>query len=617
MGSAMRLTEFRITNFRNIVDSGWIKTTDVTAIVGQNEAGKSNLFEALYGVHSYVDTTYDPNEDWPVDDWKGRKEAHGKYVARAHFTFDEGEAEALFKYARVGVEKVSDSDEDVEDAVGIAPPEGMRILAARSYGNPTVFLLVDRVGGKIDYDKLEISSDKVLAWAKNNVPRFVLIQDYEFSGAQVELNELKARIDRAGGLANRHTLSADDQTILIVLDLAEVDLEELVRLGESKEGRTLRQFDKRAASAYLTQQFQKLWKQKKVKFDIDVDGPTMNIFAEDEAIGFPVRLNRRSTGFRWYVSFAWKFTHASQGDFKNCVLLLEEPGIHLHYSGQRDLIRVFEDLSDTNTVLYTTHLSSMVDQANPERVRIIETDNNHHLKVTHGVVAGQSAPMAVIETALGLTPDLSGMLGNRKVLIVEGGTDALILSKLAGILAKGGKNSLSDAVYMWPAETSTKAPMYAAFAIGQRWDAGVLLDSDQAGHIARDKIKEMELKAYADETGHDFRVLMLREASGIKKPDVAIEDLFPDQWFLDCVNRAYGVAIKLEDLPQDGSTLVSKRVEAALKARHGRDLKKKDVLTEMLAEFDRWKEVEDLPKGTAENAEKLFGKINTAFGVED
>ena len=250
-------------------------------------------------------------------------------------------------------------------------------------------------------------------WASEHVPRFVLIQDYEFSGAQVELNELKGRLDAAGGKS--HDLSTDDQTILIVLDLAEIDLDDFVEKGSSAEGRTLRQFDKRAASAYLTQQFQKLWKQKKVKFDIDVDGPTLNIFAEDEAIGFPVRLNRRSTGFRWYVSFAWKFTHASEGDFENCTLLLEEPGIHLHYSGQRDLLGVFEDLSDKNTVMYTTHLSSMVDQANPERVRIIETDSDHHLRVTHGVVSSQSAPMAVIESALGLTSDLSGMLGNRKV----------------------------------------------------------------------------------------------------------------------------------------------------------------------------------------------------------
>ncbi|MFP7674633.1 hypothetical protein ACG74X_14880 [Marivita sp. S0852] len=247
----------------------------------------------------------------------------------------------------------------------------------------------------------------------------------------------------------------------------------------------------------------------------------------------------------------------------------------------------------------------MVDQANPERVRIIETDSDHHLRVTHGVVTSQSAPMAVIESALGLTPDLSGMLGNRKVLIVERGTDALILSKLSGLLTRGDKVGLSDHIYMWPAQTSTKAPIYAAFAIGQRWNAGVLLDTDEAGHQAHEKIKAMNLKAYSDDTGHEFRVFMLGDAAGVKKTDVAIEDLFPDEWYLDCINRAYGLALRLEDLPEDGSTLIAKRVEMAMKQRQGRDLKKKDVLTEMLKDFDSWNEISDLPKGTATCAGRL------------
>lgn len=606
----MRLAEFRITNFRNIVDSGWITTTSVTAFVGQNEAGKSNLFEALYCLHSYVESKYDPDEDWPVDDWKGKKNAEGQPVARAYFEFEEGEAEALFEFS---VEVAIDEDGHNVAVNVAAPPEGLRLFAQRSYGHLTDFEIHDTDGRVLHLAELGLSREKVVKWAGEHVPRFVLIQDYEFSGAQVELDELKERLDAADG--ENYELSTDDQTILIVLELAEIDLNDFVEKGDTAEGRTLRQFDKRAASAYLTNQFKKLWKQKKVKFEIDVDGPTLNIFAEDEVIGFPVRLNRRSTGFRWYVSFAWKFTHASRGDFENCTLLLEEPGIHLHYSGQRDLLGVFEGLSETNTVMYTTHLASMVDQANPERVRIIETDDGHHLRVTHGVVSNQSAPMAVIESALGLTPDLSGMLGNRKVLIVEGGTDALILSKLSTLLTRSGKVGLSDQIYMWPAQTSSKAPMYAAFAIGQRWNAGVLLDTDEAGYEAQRKIKDMNLKAYSKETGHEFRVLMLGSAAGVKKTDVAIEDLFPDEWFLDCVNRAYGLALKLEDLPEDGSSLIAKRAETAMKRRQARDLKKKDVLTEILKDFDKWVADVDLPKGTANTAERLFKKINDTFEV--
>lgn len=108
---------------------------------------------------------------------------------------------------------------------------------------------------------------------------------------------------------------------------------------------------------------------------------------------------------------------------------------------------------------------------------------------------------------------------------------------------------------------------------------------------------------------------MLKEASGSKKTDVAIEDLFPDEFFRECVNRAYGVAIRPDDLPEDGSTLISKRVETVLKTRHGKSLDKKLVLSEMLKEFDRWTKLADLPKGTAASAEKLFKSVNSAFGI--
>ena len=38
---------------------------------------------------------------------------------------------------------------------------------------------------------------------------------------------------------------------------------------------------------------------------------------------------------------------------------------------------------------------------------------------------------------------------------------------------------------------------------------------------------------------------------------------------------------------------------------------------EMLKEFDDWKAIKDLPKGTAAAVEKLFKRINAAFGIDD
>src|SRR5260370_22063470 len=184
----------------------------------------------------------------------------------------------------------------------------------------------------------------------------------------------------------------------------------------------------------------------------------------------------------------------------------------------------------------------MVDPACRERVRIVET-KGHHSTVKRGVVSSQRAPMAVIELSLGLTGDMSGLLGTRQTLIVEGGDDALVLHKLSGVLRGDGKPHLSDRIYLWPAQGAPKTPMYAAFAAGQGWDSGVLLDSDEAGEAASMKIQELTLKDIAEEKKARFRVLMLGKAAGIKKTDAAIEHLFDDQFNLAGVNVAFGFAI--------------------------------------------------------------------------
>jgi energy-coupling factor transporter ATP-binding protein EcfA2 len=605
----MKLRFFKVTNYRNVMDSDWIEVGNITAFVGQNEAGKSNLFEALYRINPFAPgEAYNIDEDWPVDDW-GNKDS-SKLVCQAKFSLTQEEIESLYGEAGnaepgpkpEGEEAAEDGNQEVGEVMADLPEELM-IIGSRSYNVGPSFVVDDELAKELDAAKVD-------AWAKKHAPKFVLIQDYGLSGTQIELTQLAERYKQV----KWHELTNEEQTIKIVLDLAKVEIDEFLAKGGTPEGRTVRSFDKRAASSFLSKQFRDLWTQKKVNFHIEIDGPTLNIFAEDDAVGMPVRLHRRSSGFRWHVSFAWKFTHASQGQYNGCILLLEEPGIHLHYSGQRDLLEVFQRLSESNTILYTTHLASMVDPAFPERVRIVENKDNH-TTVKQGVVSSQRAPMAVIELSLGLTGDMSGLLGTRQTLIVEGGDDALILHKLSGILRGDSKPHLSDRIYLWPARGAPKTPMYAAFAVGHGWDSGVLLDTDAEGQAAKDKIEELTLKRLAGERKACFRVLMLGKAAGIQKTDAAIEDLFHDQFYIDCVNAAFGIAIKPDDLAVDGSDMITKRVETVLVQRYGhKELDKRRVMAEILRRFDDWKKVSDLPEGTSIRAEKLFKAINKAFG---
>lgn len=604
----MEFLGFQVTNYRNIVDSGRIEANRITAFVGQNEAGKSNLFDALYRVNPFdQQAAYNLDEDWPVDRW-GEKDAKAHVtVCRAEFKLTVEEIGDLYKQAGKPLTPATTTPEaERSDPAPIMPqaPAQLILIGIGAYGKPSRFV-VDEDAAKIALDEAKVDE-----WGKKNAPKFVYIHDVELTGNTIELDHLNTR----KGQVKWDQLTNDEQTVSIILDLAKINLADWLAKGQNKEGRTIRAFDKKQASAFLSKQFQDLWLQKDVSFDIEVDATTLNIFAEDKNVGMPVRLSRRSTGFRWHVSFAWKFTHASKGQYKNCILLLEEPGIHLHYSAQRDLLRVFDRLKDSNTILYTTHLASMVDLGYPERVRIVEAKGNHAV-VKAGVVSSQKAPMAVIEMCLGLTGNMTGLLSNRRTLIMEGGDDALLVNKLSAVLRASGREGLSDSIYLWPAQGASNTPMYAAFAIGQGWDSSVLLDSDPAGNEAKKKIEGLYLKDLAKEQQQKFRVFQIGVAAKIKKTDAAIEELFTDEYYLEMVNTAYGVKIDIAELPKDGSDMITRRIQPVMKRKYGKDFDKSRVVAEMLKRFDAWRKAKDLPPGTADTAEQLFKTINNAFGV--
>ena len=55
--------EFKIQNYRNIGDSGWIPLETVTALVGRNESGKTALLKALHKFNPATPQPYVPQRE--------------------------------------------------------------------------------------------------------------------------------------------------------------------------------------------------------------------------------------------------------------------------------------------------------------------------------------------------------------------------------------------------------------------------------------------------------------------------------------------------------------------------------------------------------------------------
>ncbi|MBT8167621.1 AAA family ATPase [Falsiruegeria litorea] len=99
----MKLTKFKVTNFRSVEDSGWIDADNVTALIGVNESGKTNLLLPLWKLKPAQDGEIQPTSDYPKTMFGEIRNAPGDY----HFVeaeFATGAAAAAIAQA-AGIER--------------------------------------------------------------------------------------------------------------------------------------------------------------------------------------------------------------------------------------------------------------------------------------------------------------------------------------------------------------------------------------------------------------------------------------------------------------------------------------------------------------------------------
>ena len=93
----MLLKSARITEYKSIWDSGEFEVSDITCLVGKNEAGKTAILEALYKVNPIIpgDSGFDVTDDYPrayVSDYEEEvkdEERDPAKVVEAHFELEE------------------------------------------------------------------------------------------------------------------------------------------------------------------------------------------------------------------------------------------------------------------------------------------------------------------------------------------------------------------------------------------------------------------------------------------------------------------------------------------------------------------------------------------------
>jgi len=440
-----------------------------------------------------------------------------------------------------------------------------------------------------------------------DLPTFVYFENYGILDSKVHLPTYLQELHR-----NPHEPRVrTTQTMFLHVGL---DPQQLLQLDqEPPEGQPLqveeirRKKDERAiraesASFDLTGKFSDWWSQRRHRVEFGLDGSYLRLWVSDDKNPARIELEERSKGFQWFFSFYLVFQVESEEGHKDAILLLDEPGLHLHPTAQQELVEFLSKTSVDNQLVYSTHSPFMIDGDRLESVRACFEQADGTVKVFEDIWPRDRESVFPLQAALGYSMAQTLFQG-QKSLVVEGITEYWALRALSEILTAGGREGLSAEVVVTPAGGAKKVTYLASLMAAQDVDVVVLLDSDEMGsRTKRELLKDLFV-------GAEERILLIGDVLDCGEAD--LEELFPRPYYLKAMARAYRRRIGLNTLNKEEKE--EPRVAQAMKQlfnRKGWGVFEKWRPIRWL--LDEWRDCElgDLPEELVDKAEQLFQEIN-------
>ena len=653
----MKMTSFRIQNYRCIHDSGWIDTDNIAVVVGKNESGKTSLLKALWKLKPFKNEPYSLDREWPRGN---RKEKSGdKPVSTVRFEFNDKEKEALkaihasakeiagtevtrnydgnYLYSfspkmpmceqewvteiitatrsidievateqfkgkfktelEATIKRVFDKGTKITDAV--AEMQRLNGQLASFVVQPEDNAAVEKIRQNITATIAELNNKdapvrRIIKIVREWLPIFIYMDDYKAFRGTAQLNEIKQRKDNG-------SLTEENKTLICIMEMAGLNLEQEVQKGNQQD-REQRILDMNDASQTLTSMISDRWRQKKYEVMFQADGQHFITFVKDADSKVLVPLEERSKGFQWFFSFDMEFMYETKGTFKDAIILLDEPGLHLHAAAQRDLLERMKEYSKNNQLIYTTHLPFMIDFARLDNIWVAEEKKDDGVVVNKDWATADKDARFTLQAALGLSWSQSLFVGQYN-LVVEGVTDFWYLMTLSTIFQEAGLEGIDEQLVITPAGGASKVAYVGTILHGQNLNVAVLLDSDSQGMVAYDQLVKQWIL-------DDKHVLMLGNILGLTH-FCAIEDLFDEDYYLEHVNKAYSKELNQKKLkvPSDPNQPIVDRVDTALKKLGIENFNKGRVGKLIMMDLSK-KKLADISGGAQEKIKKVIAAIN-------
>ena len=690
----MKLTikQFRVLNYRNINDSGWIPLERVTAFVGRNESGKTALLKALHKFNPATTEPYNAQREFPRDrftadyrdgsEWpvckvefeisdefqqELREQLNGAeipqrailtryYDGSLKFKYDPEVPpdlvapselkEALNVFAK-GARRLSAPDyeesemqerrtnlanwaDEKKDAIAelqdLRTDEGVELLRqvreeANSFSHPASANLIEVLNEKVDslLNRAEDTSipEQLNEAVESELPVCIYFENYGILDSAVYLPRFledlrsepqNSRVRTINAMFKHVNLTADE-----IANLGQGEAEQTRLRGyeptedmiqRDQEHKELRSIKLDAASNDISKRFSEWFGQRRHKIRYQADGDYFRIWvSDDRRPDVNIELESRSKGFQWFFSFYLLFLVESEEGHKDAVLLLDEPGLHLHPTAQQDLISFFEKLSEDNPLIYTTHSPFLIDGEHIHRVRPVTEDKTGHSCISIDGWPKDRETIFPLQAAAGYAM-VRGLFQHKKNVLVEGMTDYLYLHGLSLHCRKCGRQSLPDDIYITPCGGTKYVGHIASLFLGQEVRPVVLLDGDDAGRVRRDSLMK---ELYA---GNEKAVLMLGDVLG--QEECEIEDIIGEETILAELSEFVGKTVSLRQDDRNRGSLVDQikcatdRDNIKLPAGWKPEVARRVVLS--------WSvESKEIPEDILDRAEMLFKELTGRF----
>lgn len=347
---------------------------------------------------------------------------------------------------------------------------------------------ISRITQLIKSTKINIFYSELLSFLNKKLPKFIYFNNYIRVKPLIHLKQLTDR--QAQNIIDDKYYDYGNLSLLKFLGYTPKELSELgvennsTDTEEFRRKRDERQYKLNASSIRLTECIKEIWNPNNLKDEasqlrVIADGQYLKVAVIDQ-LGAEIELDQRSEGFQWMVSFFIVFESQADNDYKNCILLLDEPATSLHALKQKEFIKTISKLAEKNQTIYTTHSPFMISQDELDLVRIVElTDRAIGTKVNNKIVSNDPAALFPLQEALGYNLAQS-MFTAKKNVLLEGLTDLWYLEGINSLLNK----NLDSNIALLPVGTSAKVSYYASMLSNNDLKTVALLDSDTAGEKA-------------------------------------------------------------------------------------------------------------------------------------